>query len=142
MNRKAKFALFGVLSVLVGVVCFSLFVLVFFKNAGRISGPTASTTGKVISYERGTGTRTSRQSDKCTYVYRVGEKGYTIRDTCGGVYADREGGEAEIIYDLEDPQNAYVNRQGFFNFLGLLSIPIIISGVFLIRKAIRMDNDE
>lgn len=124
-----------------GVACVGIFLFSFVLDATRIPSPTATVSGIVIRYERGTGTRTSKQSDDCTYAYKVDGETYTLGSTCG-VPGDRDGDRADIIYSIDDPQKAYVNRKGFFYLLGCMGIPALIIAVLLIRRAALMTDEE
>jgi hypothetical protein len=141
INRKAKTYLWAALLLAAALGCFALFILGIAINVSRVPAPTSSTTGTVIKFVKGANTRPSRQTDSCTYAYKVEGETYTLSTTCGG-FGDRDGDKAEIIYSVANPQDAYVNRQSFFNLFGCLGIPIAILGLFLFRKATRLRYDE
>lgn len=133
---------FGAMFIAAGVVCFGILLLGLVFNIGRIPSPTETTSGIVITYVPGAYTRPTRQSDDCTYAYKVAGETYTLSSTCGSLPGDRDGSKAEIIYSIDEPRKAYVNRQGFFYLAGLLGIPLVVIGLLLIRKGRLMDGEE
>jgi len=143
MDSKTKTTLFGVLLIVGGAGCFILFILGLVINTVRIPSPSATTKGTVISRKELLSGK-SRRAD-CAFAYKVEGETYTIISTCGAnipMFAETEGDEVEIIYQTTKPSNGAVNRQGFFNFLGVLGIPLIIFGWLLIRKAKRMSAGD
>lgn len=123
-----------------GIGCIFLSIIIYFINSTRIPQPNATTTGTVIRYISGTGSRTSKQSDSCTYAYKVEGKTYTVNSTCGGFFPDREGDKAEITYQTTNPANAAVIRS--FLFLLIIGFPILIFGLLIMRMGMRMSADE
>lgn len=146
LDNRTKTILLGALLIMSGVGCFFLFILGYLANSSKIPAPTAATTGKVITYKPGFSTSdTTWESPQCTFAYRVNEKFYTTINTCGAdifPFAERLDDEVEIIYQTTNPSKATVNRQSFFNFVGILGIPFIAFGGLLIRKGKRMNADD
>ena len=143
MDSKTKTTLLGVLFIVGGAGCFLLFILGLVINTVRIPSPSATTKGTVISRKELISGK-SRRAD-CILAYKVDGETYTIISTCGAnipMFAEMEGDEVEIIYQTTEPSNGTVNRQGFFNFLGVLGIPLIIFGWLLTRKGMRMSADN
>ncbi len=146
MDNKTKTTLYGLLLIMGGVGCFCLFLFSYWVNANRVSSPTATTTGKVITSRPSLVISDhSRELSSCSYDYKVEGKNYTILSTCGeNIFQSRDmpGDEVEIIYQTTNSSKGYVNRNSFFNFVAILGFPLIIFGWLLIRKAKRMSDGD
>ncbi len=146
VDRKTKTTLFGLLLIMGGVGCFFLFLFSYWVNATRISSPTSTTKGTVTAYTPGVSRNGSdRESATCIVTYQVEGKTYTRIDTCGAdifLSGERPGDEVKIIYQTTDPSKSYVNRNSFFNCVGILGLPLLIFGWLLIRKGKRMSAGD
>jgi len=125
---------------------FFLFLFSNWVNATRISSPTATTEGTITNYKPAVWvSKTSKKSASCSGIFSVEGKTYPFLSTCGAEIfqsGERPGDKVEIIYQTTDPSKNYVNRNSFFNLVGILGFPLVIFGWLLIRKGKRMsDND-
>lgn len=137
LDRKTKTTLLGGLLIMGGVGCFFLFFFSSWVNATRISSPTATTEGTITNYTPAVWVSdTSQQSTSCSGIFRTEGKTYPFVSTCGcDIFqsGDRPGDKVEIIYQTTDPSKNYVNRNSFFNCVGIIGFPLLIFGWLLIR---------
>ena len=145
MDNKNKTILAGGLLLMGGIIGALIFVVGHFQ---KVPSPSSSVSGTVINYTPAYTTSTdSRESATCVVHYKVGDKEYNIVDTCGlDIFGsgDRLGDKVEVVYSTENPAKGSVNRSGFVNCVGALSLPLLLFGYLLLRKSRRMnvETDE
>lgn len=146
MNGEEKIRLAGGLVMFGGIGCLFVLALGYLVHLGKIEKPVSSVEGIVISYTPSYSIDgDSRQSATCVVHYKVGDKTYNIVDTCGAEIfgsGERLGDRVEVMYSTENPSKGAVKRIGFFNCVGVLSLPLLIFGWLLLRKSRRMLNQQ
>jgi hypothetical protein len=147
MNSKNKTILAGGALLSCGLTGVFIFAVIYLANLQNAPSSTSSVSGTVISYTpsySSTGSDNSHVGATCIVNYKVGDKSYNIVATCGfdtfGL-GDRLGDKVEVIYPTDNPSRGSVKRNGFFYFMGALTLSLIIFGYLLLRKARRMDDE-
>jgi hypothetical protein len=135
LRKSDKIKICGGTLITFGILGLFIIAFTYLVQRGNVPPPTSSVEGIVISYTPSYTTGTdSHISATCVVHYKVGDQTYNIvGSSCSG-----SGERVEVIYSLENPSKGAISRRGFYTFMMILSLLLIIFGYLLIRKSRRI----